>query len=687
MTCWKPLFLMSLLLTVNLHIFAVATNDRDGVFNIFPSQVNFGLQVITTFSQPETVTVSNTGDTEMMILSVILGGTSHEAFIIDDENRYPLILNPGSSVHFTVTFHPILTQQYDASITLIDNLSRTEHILPLSGEGSHSFINSYPYEEGFEDTSFPPEDWSVANSANPLSGWRHSSSINPHSGDGYAVVGYRPGDHWLITPPFLVTPQGNTLRFWMRNSTDLPDSSAESILEYLDVCVSVANADTSDFDIVLHHYSNFDISEFYQEIITDLSAYAGSIIRIAFKRHSTNGKYVYLDDFSISTPEPGSLNPPTSFLAQVETNNAHLSWQIPSHQVTEILLGFQVYRNNRVIRVVDSPSVSSYTDSSLAYGYYTYKVTALYSVMESDFSNSCGVEITYGYPNLLFADSFDTYPDFATSFGSWTNLDIDESSTFNFDEITYPNMTVPKAFMIFNPTATNPVMSYLSARSGTKMLACFDSADPPNNDWLISPQLQLGTNSMISFWAKSYTAYYGLEKFNLLVSTTDLNPDSFISIIGEDTVSVPAVQWTYYEYDLSAYDNSIGYFAIQCVSDYAVAFLVDDIKIVSTNGTVGNHDDISAASQASLLGNYPNPFNPETTIRFALNHKEKVTIEVFNTRGQKIKMLLSEIRDAGIGLVHWNGKDDRDVPVASGVYFYRMKAGSFIQTKKMVILR
>jgi hypothetical protein len=86
--------------------------------------------------------------------------------------------------------------------------------------------------------------------------------------------------------------------------------------------------------------------------------------------------------------------------------------------------------------------------------------------------------------------------------------------------------------------------------------------------------------------------------------------------------------------------------------------------------------------QFSLDQNRPNPFNPVTEISFALPEAANVTIEVFNIRGQKVETLINDYRDAGIHTVTWNGSN-----VASGVYFYRLTAGQFVETKKMMLLK
>jgi HYDIN/CFA65/VesB-like, Ig-like domain/FlgD Ig-like domain len=86
-----------------------------------------------------------------------------------------------------------------------------------------------------------------------------------------------------------------------------------------------------------------------------------------------------------------------------------------------------------------------------------------------------------------------------------------------------------------------------------------------------------------------------------------------------------------------------------------------------------------------LSGNHPNPFNPSTSINFSLNTPTFVSINIYNMKGQKIKSLVSEEMGANYHHVVWDGKDKSGKSAASGIYFYRMKAGDYDKVKKMLI--
>lgn len=89
----------------------------------------------------------------------------------------------------------------------------------------------------------------------------------------------------------------------------------------------------------------------------------------------------------------------------------------------------------------------------------------------------------------------------------------------------------------------------------------------------------------------------------------------------------------------------------------------------------------------ALEQNFPNPFNPTTHIEYCLSAKVDVTIEIINTLGRSIRTITSIEQPAGHHTIVWNGTDELNRQMPSGVYFYRLKAGNFHQTKKMLLLR
>ncbi|MCL2062889.1 MAG: T9SS type A sorting domain-containing protein, partial [Candidatus Cloacimonetes bacterium] len=95
----------------------------------------------------------------------------------------------------------------------------------------------------------------------------------------------------------------------------------------------------------------------------------------------------------------------------------------------------------------------------------------------------------------------------------------------------------------------------------------------------------------------------------------------------------------------------------------------------------------SIPEKTALLANFPNPFNPITTISFDLAVDSIVSIDIFNIRGQRVKTVTNEHFGAGSHNVEWNGTDENGRSVGSGIYFYRMVSGDFTDVKRMVLLK
>jgi len=89
----------------------------------------------------------------------------------------------------------------------------------------------------------------------------------------------------------------------------------------------------------------------------------------------------------------------------------------------------------------------------------------------------------------------------------------------------------------------------------------------------------------------------------------------------------------------------------------------------------------------SLAANYPNPFNPTTTISFSTPELSTVNVTIFNMLGQHVVTLADGIKPAGTYSIVWNGKNEAGMAVTSGIYFYRLRAGNFSETKKLVLMR
>ncbi len=115
--------------------------------------------------------------------------------------------------------------------------------------------------------------------------------------------------------------------------------------------------------------------------------------------------------------------------------------------------------------------------------------------------------------------------------------------------------------------------------------------------------------------------------------------------------------------------------------DVSNADLLFDLEVLE------GASDAPLPTAFSLVQNYPNPFNPRTKIAYELPSSETVRLSVYAVDGRRVAVLVDEVQGAGHHFAYWNGMDNHGQPVASGTYFYRINAGSFSQTRSMVLMK
>lgn len=186
----------------------------------------------------------------------------------------------------------------------------------------------------------------------------------------------------------------------------------------------------------------------------------------------------------------------------------------------------------------------------------------------------------------IFEDGFENYTDWLTNFPPWTCIDVDGSATFGHSTVAWPNQWAPYAFIIFNPSTTTPPQSAPEwlPHSGNKMVMGVneDNAGYISDDWLITPQLS-GSYGEVSFWARSFSSQYNLERFTVSVSTTDTNPASF-TMISPGSYVQPPLTWTQYTYDISSYSGQSIYIGIHDISVDSWMLFIDDFVVTESTG-------------------------------------------------------------------------------------------------------
>jgi hypothetical protein len=277
---------------------------------------------------------------------------------------------------------------------------------------------------------------------------------------------------------------------------------------------------------------------------------------------------------------------------------------------------------------------------------------------------------------ILFEDSFDFETDFAiANVGDWTLLDVDLKNTYGFTGVTFLNTGVAKSFQVFNATATTPPLTpsataNWSARTGDRHMVCFAASTPlpaVNNDWLISPQITLGTGNVVKFWAKACDATYFAERFTVNVSTTGTAPANFTKISAGAYITTPDINWVEYTYPLAAtYNNLPVYIGINCKSVDRFGFAVDDFSVT---GTVLATD--SFFSENFKL--YPNPATNVVNV-VAKSGTTINQVEVTDINGRVVKAVTPKALTSEINISE----------LTSGVYFVKVASDLGSGTTKIV---
>jgi hypothetical protein len=124
------------------------------------------------------------------------------------------------------------------------------------------------------------------------------------------------------------------------------------------------------------------------------------------------------------------------------------------------------------------------------------------------------------------------------------------------------------------------------------------------------------------------------------------------------------------------------------VNGASCEFGLDDIYWEG-GGTVSVIDGkfVETPTKFRLQNNFPNPFNPLTTIRYDLPEYGFVNVTIYNVMGELVKDLVNSQQNAGYQSIQWDATNNKGQPVSAGLYLYTIQAGEFRQTKKMVLLK
>jgi len=356
-------------------------------------------------------------------------------------------------------------------------------------------------------------------------------------------------------------------------------------------------------------------------------------------------------------------------------NNGILGWNEPESGNCGLLSEYRVYRNNSEIGTVLVSVERSFTDPSPVNGLNTYTVRAIYvdHVGQSDPSNTVSVTIYYPPQNLTAMIGFNSV---TLNWVQPVSTTLSGYRILRNGSVLVANHTAGSNSYVDGTAINGQGYTYsviaLYTPSGESSPATVTAQMKVFN----VPESLFATtvNSQVTLvweapedheFLATLAGYKVYRNGVLLPNGTDSNTLTFV-----DSDVVYGTAYTYYV--VATYTNPVG---DSEASNTASATPLSDI------------DEMTIPTVTSLNGNYPNPFNPETTIRFSLAREDRVSIDIYSINGQLVRSLVNGGYSVGNHQTVWNGRDNLGRTVGSGVYFYRMTTSEYTATRKMLLLK
>lgn len=386
------------------------------------------------------------------------------------------------------------------------------------------------------------------------------------------------------------------------------------------------------------------------------------------------------------------------------------------------LAGYAIYRSEEggdysEIGTVDDPATLTYLDEDVTGNTeYCYKVSALYDEGESGFSNEdCALALIFGTEYLVWAP-FDTDAGDAIA----AAIEANNGTVFNSpDLVPYIDEGVlndfmgvfvclgmsddPGHYVIQNGDPEGPALqSYLTSGNGNLFIEGGDTwvwDIDSNNGFDFRGIFGISSGSdgasgddMTDVEGVDFTFTHGFSSAysgpNEWVDEIEpASPGEFNGRIFTNPNDGMGCGVAYNPTGADIYHTigtSFRFAGIE--SQYHNDLMADMLEFFDT-GTLDVEDEVAVPLAFSLEHNYPNPFNPSTAIQFALPKSSHVKMTVYNSAGQLVRTLIDKDMSAAHHTVRWDGTNDGGQSVSSGVYFYRIEADSYDNTKRMMLLK
>ncbi|MCF7859310.1 MAG: T9SS type A sorting domain-containing protein [Candidatus Cloacimonetes bacterium] len=335
-------------------------------------------------------------------------------------------------------------------------------------------------------------------------------------------------------------------------------------------------------------------------------------------------------------------------------------------------------------------------------------------------STSISIPAVYHDENVIFSFAFASDPNTSTVTNpEFTGLYLDNIDVAGVFENNGEDET---GFISYSNTEKGGdlwhIASVLNAPSPPNVIGCFDPETSNYNanmhNYITSTQIILPEESNVFFDMKIRTAldeisfpqcdYFSVEVRYIAAFFPPLiiwsNWNSISNPLGdpelENVVFTGSIdEWSYFSANWSGYNDlsqlsgetiqlRLGLHSNEDIPE-GFGIMIDNISL--SDSTYTHSEENNFSTPPFTMFNYPNPFNPQTTISFDLKEEGNYTLTIFNMKGQFIKTLVNDHLSAGTHNVIWQGNNDQNAKVSSGLYFYKLENEKTNMIKKMILIK
>jgi len=385
----------------------------------------------------------------------------------------------------------------------------------------------------------------------------------------------------------------------------------------------------------------------------DLSVLTGYTIKLRIGLHSNNDQPftfgIKLDDIMITAATYPGSPPENNTATLLEDHTVILNWDEPYSPGYE---GFNIYHSTSSASGYNLTGSTTDTtfihDEPSANSFNFYVIAAIYDDEESQYSNEAFVFVPSSTADILLHDDGTCESGF--NCGTLNNMAVKFTPNYNRESQTLTHINI-----------------YIeSLNPGPLVIKIWDDNNGIPGD-LLTNLISFPSSELIQGWN------------TLMIPIGEqpvLTQGSFFAGIQEFSNS-PEIGLDENNFGFSYFDES-GWEILE-TGNIMIRTIVDGNPTGTELELIPN--------KKSVMLNYPNPFNPETTIKLDLPESGKITLKVYNTKGQLVNTLIDNFKTAGISTVVWNGTDDDGIQVSSGIYFYKLESLGYTEVKKMVLMK